>query len=83
MSKPLGGDELLAAVMRWEGRLDELMADVGEAAEIYGTDSPEHLAAIDAFDQHSESYATAFWADQAGPEAEPAPEPEVEPEAEP
>jgi hypothetical protein len=53
MSKPLGGDELLAAVMRWEGRLDELMADVGEAAEIYGTDSPEHLAAIAAWEQHT------------------------------
>ena len=68
-----------------EARLDELMADVADADEIYGTDSPEHLAAIDAFDQHCESYATAFWADQAGPEAEPepAPEPEVEPEAEP
>jgi hypothetical protein len=39
-----------------EARLDELMFDVGQAVEVFGTDSPEHLAAIDAY----ENYATAW-----------------------
>ena len=64
MSKPLGGDELLAAVERKDARLNELLADVQDAVEIYGTDSPEHLAAIDAY----ENFAIAW----------PEPEPELE-----
>jgi hypothetical protein len=54
-----------------EARLDELMSDVAGAVEIHGTDSPEHLAAIDAF----ERYATSW----PGPEPEVESEPELEP----
>jgi hypothetical protein len=77
MTKLLGGQELLDAIDAREPRLAELMADVETAHEIYGTDSPEHLAAIDAWEAYAtaplESYAAA------PPEAaEPEPEPEAE-----
>jgi hypothetical protein len=77
MTKLLGGQELLAAIDAREPRLAELMADVGTAIEVYGTDSPQHLAAIDAW----EAYATApLESYAAAPEeaAEPEPEPEAE-----
>ena len=55
-----------------EARLDELMSDVAGAVETFGTDSPEHHAAIEAY----ENYATSWQ----GPEPEAA-NPEPEPEA--
>jgi len=54
-----------------EARLDELMSDVADAIEIYGTASPEHHAAIGA----CENYATAW----PGPEPVLEAEPELEP----
>ena len=77
MTKLLGGQELLAAIDAREPRLAELRADVETAHEVYGTDSPQHLAAIDAW----ESYATAPLESYAAVPQEAA-EPELEPEAE-
>jgi hypothetical protein len=51
-----------------EAGLDERMAAVREAEEIFGTDSPEHLAAIDDW--------TEFACGWSGP----SPEPELEAE---
>jgi hypothetical protein len=71
MTKPLGGNGLLAAVDAREPRLAEMRADVEAAIEVHGTDSPQHLAAIDAY------YAAAT-----APLEAAEPEPESEPEAE-
>ena len=49
----------------YEARLDERTAAIAEAEEVYGTSSPEHLAAFAAYNQ-----AAAEWPD---------PEPEAEP----
>ena len=54
-----------------EAGLDEHMAAASEAEEIFGTDSPEHLAACAAWGEFC-----------AGPWPEPEPEPELEPELE-
>ena len=71
MTKLLGGQELVAAVDAREPRLAELRADMETASKLYGTDSPQHLAAIDAY------YAAAT-----APLEAAEPEPESEPEAE-
>jgi hypothetical protein len=79
MTKLLGGQELLAAVDAREPRLAELRADMETASKLYGTDSPQHLAAIDAW----EAYATApLESYAAAPQEAAEPKPEPEPEAE-